>query len=600
MGDGSALAVGDCSENRPAMFTPPLPLAAISLLFVASLGVNLIGIDFPVYWHPDELSKAAQLQSGLYNFNHPQLLLRLSALADLALPGDTTRDAILAGRVVSALAVAAAVACFAILVYRKCGLLAGLAAGVLVAITPAVFISAHFYKEDSVLLLGIALSMLAMQYVDEAPTPRRACLLGCALGIVGAAKYVGIIMLVPAVFLVLHKPKPWRLIGCCLGFGVLTFALINSPAILQPSLLALGFQNEVNHVAVGHSGLVWGPLSPRTLLHFLQNTSVVLVVVLVGSMWAAVRLGGAMDRIVIFVPVLWLAVVQLSAVSFPRYVMPAAALSSVAVVWAIALLPRLRPHLRVVLASVVIAGAIFQLRPFATAISAFLDNPRDRAAAWMRQNLPSSAVVATDFFVGLPTSERIAIDATRSSLPQKVVDPGFFLSRAGSLSQLRERGVTHVAVSSSNFQRFFDPFVTFSEWSRAQRRFYEELFQLAPLHSESEAVETDIILSSLILIYDIRDLSIRGDSTNDNAVPRNSSVGTAAAGWAMHEPCPFAVPTTGRPVGGFQGHRIGIAAPGGVGLAYEGIANDDLEGGQVRLIQERDLAGRRRHHLADG
>jgi hypothetical protein len=127
-------------------------------IFVADFCLNLIGIGFPITWHPDELGKAIQIQSWSFNFYHPQLLLRLTDVARFFYqPDDTTRTLVLTGRLVSAAATAAAVSVFGIIVARRFGILLGLAAAVLVGITPTVFVNAHFFKEDSTLLFGCAL-----------------------------------------------------------------------------------------------------------------------------------------------------------------------------------------------------------------------------------------------------------------------------------------------------------------------------------------------------------------------------------------------------------------------------------------------------------
>jgi hypothetical protein len=49
------------------------PAVFFALIFLADLGVNLYGINFPTFWHPEEVGKALQLRTGIFNFHHPLL-----------------------------------------------------------------------------------------------------------------------------------------------------------------------------------------------------------------------------------------------------------------------------------------------------------------------------------------------------------------------------------------------------------------------------------------------------------------------------------------------------------------------------------------------
>jgi hypothetical protein len=92
------------------------------LIFICDCAINSFGLGFSAYWHPDEAGKALQLQSGIYNFYHPQLLLHLTSLANAAFHmGDSIRGIVLSGRMVSVVATAVATTAFAVLVARRFG-----------------------------------------------------------------------------------------------------------------------------------------------------------------------------------------------------------------------------------------------------------------------------------------------------------------------------------------------------------------------------------------------------------------------------------------------------------------------------------------------
>src|SRR5438270_7727508 len=96
-------------------------------IFVADCVVNSIGIGFPITWHPDELSKALQIQTETFSFYHPYLLLLLTKVAKVLLfLDDTSRMTVLTGRFVSVAATSAAVTILAIIVTRRFGIFFGL------------------------------------------------------------------------------------------------------------------------------------------------------------------------------------------------------------------------------------------------------------------------------------------------------------------------------------------------------------------------------------------------------------------------------------------------------------------------------------------
>src|SRR5204862_7226328 len=125
-------------------------LIALLLIFIADYSVNMFGIDFPIYWHAGEVSKARQLETGSYNFNHPHLMLRLTWVLNSILPfGESTRAVVLSGSFVSAAATAAATTALAAIVVRRFGLAFGVITAIAVGMTPTVFYNAHYFKEDA-------------------------------------------------------------------------------------------------------------------------------------------------------------------------------------------------------------------------------------------------------------------------------------------------------------------------------------------------------------------------------------------------------------------------------------------------------------------
>ena len=152
------------------------------------------------------------------------------------------------------------------------------------------------------------------------------------------------------------------------------------------------------------------------------------------------------------------------------------------------------------------AGCIATLWSFLATANIFADDPRMRLVNWISHSLPPDARIAADFFSGLPTPERFALDPKIQLLPQSIAIPFYHLGSAGSLAALRAQGFTYIVLSSGNFDRFFDPTakVTGTE-AIATKRFYEEVFrQLTPMHEEPLRSDLDSQLTTRLVVYDIR------------------------------------------------------------------------------------------------
>ena len=495
---------------------------AFFLIFICGCAINSFGIGFPVYWHPDEAGKALQLQTGVYNYYHPLLLLHLASLVAAFHMDESIRGLVLSGRIVSVVATAVATTALAALIARRFGLAFGLVTAALVGLSPTVFTNAHFFKEDATLLMGVSLTMLALQSVNADASRKNIVLLGLASGLAMSAKYVGVVMLVPGIALLAARRTPLADIVCLVLCAMLVFMLVNSPAAFTISHWAGGFAGELHHALAGHDGISWGPVSLRTLINFWHSSTPAIVLLWICGMAWQVRRSfdrrqtetGApsrwltFDDLIVFVPLLLLAPVQLSTLPFPRYVMPASALAVAAAVWtaASAFACYRNRAVRFIPLVLLAAGCIATSWSFWTVANVFADDSRSRLAHWISHSLPLDARIAADFFSGLPTPERFALDPTIQLLPQSIAVPFFHLGSAGSLAALRAQGFTHIVLSSGNFGRFFDPTAKVTGTDAiARKRFYEEVFrQLTPIHEEPLRSDLDSQLTTRLLVYDIR------------------------------------------------------------------------------------------------
>ena len=153
--------------------------------------------NFSPNFHPDEPTKGVQILLQSRNHRHPHLLLEGTEVA-LRLFGlaRTPRNVMLTGRGVSAAYAALAVVALALVGYRYAGLAGLLLSGVSVGLCPSLLLYAHYMKEDTALVLGIALTLLAALIFCTARSRRSRLLglvfLGAAAAVAASGKYVGV------------------------------------------------------------------------------------------------------------------------------------------------------------------------------------------------------------------------------------------------------------------------------------------------------------------------------------------------------------------------------------------------------------------------
>jgi hypothetical protein len=209
------------------------------LVAALSLALNLAGITWglPARWHPDEKADvvASMVRAGRLepdSYINPSLPLylqwplvwaqdRLSAAG--ALRGRAA-DPLLLGRVLSALAGAAAVLVLGLAVRRTHPAL-GLGPPLLLALAPGFVNLAHFATPEAWLLLGTSVTLaLALGHL-EGRVP--AWGVGLALGLTASTKYTAAALAAPALLAVLLRrrgptaAREWALVG---GAGVLLAA----------------------------------------------------------------------------------------------------------------------------------------------------------------------------------------------------------------------------------------------------------------------------------------------------------------------------------------------------------------------------------------
>ncbi len=446
--------------------------------------------DFPYHYHPDEGGKVMQVQTGRWNFNHPMLLLSTAnAAVEMRGASRDPQTIVEAGRTVSAGFTALAVAALALLAWFWRGWPASLAAGGALLLHHQLFELAHYMKEDSALLLGMALTFLAAIVHTRKPSTGAVLFLGIACALAISGKYLGVLALGVAGPLLWRAPatQRWKWTGCFAAALAGTFILVNLPLFTQLATFRQSLDREVGLVVGGQGGLTRSVPHAQYWNIFVDNTTPaiwVLLLVFLHARWRERRSLVLAEWMIIAFPFAYALALSCSPKSNDRYFLPATALFTLLAALGVQdaarlLAPWFRPSRAAAFIAAVLIAA--QLPSFTRYWLAFQNDDTAEVTAWLRaaQEVPAAAVIARDERVSLPEPRDPA------ALPQKVL-ASRYAADIGSLDELRAKGVTHVVISESNYGRFFLKSLRPQEKEKekadfARRKaFHEELLRAVP------------------------------------------------------------------------------------------------------------------------
>ena len=466
-------------------------------LFAACLALDTRHNGFPYFYHPDESAKVDQVLTGEWNFHHPMLLLSATKVAVETLGVATSDQPVVeAGRWISAGFVAGAVVALALLAYVWRGWTASLAAGGALLLHHQLFELAHYMKEDSALLLGMALSFLATFAHWQKPNAWRAALLGAAVAVAISGKYLGVCVLVVGL------PVLWgisagrgRRVACFCGALCAVLLLVNLPLLLHLDAFEKSFGGEMQEILHGNRGMTRRVPHAQYWSIFRDNSSPVvwvLLTVFLAARWRERRSVSQAEWLIIAFPFAYALALSFSPKSNDRYFLPATAvltlLAGLGVVDAARLLARWMP-LRWALAGCAAALVVSQVvsppspldwRTLREYFAAFQRDDNAELIAWIKAELPPDAVIAKDSRIKLPDPDSEKDLRRFAPIPQRILAERY-AADLGTMAEIRARGVTHLAVSMTDYGKFLLPGLIPQESERAdferRKAFYEALLR---------------------------------------------------------------------------------------------------------------------------
>ncbi|MBN9218877.1 MAG: glycosyltransferase family 39 protein [Mesorhizobium sp.] len=236
---------------------------AILVLAVISALLAFYNLDFPYGIHPDEPIKVAFAAGQHHNYAHPPLLIILARFAGWLSGASVDHDYLLVGRSVSAVAsVAASILFYAVLRRHADSGNAFLWACVF-AISPAIAVHAHYFKEDAVLVFAICAGLHALVRLKEQVNTANLVYFGFALGLAVTAKYVGagnsLVLFVVAIVVCRLSLRQSIIVA---GTDALTVVAIFGASMLTEkgsglSTVINGLRVELIHAEKGHDLKEW-------------------------------------------------------------------------------------------------------------------------------------------------------------------------------------------------------------------------------------------------------------------------------------------------------------------------------------------------------
>ncbi len=480
--------------NRP--FPRWLAITLLLVLFVSALLFYSRHNHFPIYYHPDEELKGVQIVTGELNYHHPLLLLDTGGLI-LRMGGfpRTIENAVYCGRLASALFTSLSLVALTILASRRGGWAGAVLAAGLIGLHPLLYELSHFCKEDPALLLGISLTLLALDVYSTRPTLLRAACLGAACGVAISGKYLGIVLLFVALPWIIWKGALGRrriqAVGVFLLGVLATVLLINFPFLLNLKGLIGAFGYELNAAQVGGAkGLTRDVPHAKYLGVFVDNIGWPLwigLVFFVAGWWVRKSERRASDWVNLLMPLGYILLLSFSPKTANRYFLAASPLlilcGSLGIVWLGQFLARLHPRIGYgALALLALTALHSQWILTIPNIRSFRSDSRMAMAAWIATNLPSGASVLAENRVGLKKPETWSRSGSRADLKisEKIFAPDF-----GSYEKLQGDGVRYIAVIRTSYGGYLSdqrkPSTNLENQHQRRSAFYQQLFQNATL-----------------------------------------------------------------------------------------------------------------------
>jgi len=446
----------------------------------------------PAFYNPEEMVRVSQVISGEWDYHRPVLFeLTISIMKQLFhVPRDLQPVAEL-GRVVSAFYSVASIVCLSLAIYFLCNRAAAALLSCLLLCQHQFFDLAHTVNENTSLMFGAALSLLAMVLLEQKATVPRALFLGCSVAIAASAQYIGLLLFVPALVVVLRcgnrelrGPRIAEFVlGLLFAMLVLNFLAITKLPVTVMNLVQ-NLMSAVASLPEGLSNLVKG----YYWVLLLKNTTPPIWVMFGLSIcifWFQRSKLKISETALLVIPAVYFLLLLFSPPESDLHFLPMIGFTYAFAVVGSALtgemIAKLSEQARGWLMPVLIAVCLFAcFLEFVRGLRYFVAFNRDDRLdmlAWMDGNLDPGCKVIADRTAFLPALLAEMNQKYRFELVSGEIKPT--AGKVPSVAELAASGVSYAALSDSDYERFFSHVVSVAQANDASfgalKQFYYDV-----------------------------------------------------------------------------------------------------------------------------
>jgi Dolichyl-phosphate-mannose-protein mannosyltransferase len=467
---------------------------------ILMLGVFFVGFfwfihgnGYPSFYNPEEEIRASQVITGDWDLHRPLLSAFITKLLKIVLHTPKELQAIVQlGRTVSAFFAVGSIICLSLAIYFLGSTSAAALLSFLLLCQHQFYDLAHTMSENSALMFGSSLTLLAIVLVEEKATVPRALLLGVSVAIAVSAKYVGALLFIPALLIVLRNGggefRLNRLIEFALGlvFALLVvnfYAVMELPATVLDVLQDLG--SAVASTPDGFKNLMQGTY----WLILWRNTTPPIWVMLgvsLSVLWVRRRNLKMSEFLLFAIPLVYFLLLLFSPTSDLRFLPVVGftyAFAVAGVAWMAELISgggeQVRGWLLPALFAVCLAACFFEFLRGYPYYTAFNFDERLEMLGWMDGNLQPGSKVVADPSVLLPkllaeTKQKYRFALLIDGFPKPVDDQSLLGHVVGD-------GAGYVVVSPSDYKSLLSSAVSVARANdqslNSAKQFYSDLFK---------------------------------------------------------------------------------------------------------------------------
>ena len=455
------------------------------------------GNRFPSFYHPEEEIRAQHVITGEWDLHRPLLFAITTKLLKIGLHvPDDLQAVVQLGRTVSAFFAVGSIVCLSLSVYVLGSTAAAGLLSILLLCQHQFFDLAHTMSENSSLLFGASLTLLAIVLLEQKATVLKALFLGFSVAIAVSAKYIGVLLLIPALIAVLRSGgrefRVNRVMEFTLGL-LLTILVVNFYAVTELPLALLDVLEDLGAAFAstpdGFKNLTHGTY----WLALWHNTTPAIWVMLGVSLWAlwirrrSIKMG---EILLVVIPLIYFLLLLFAPSGDLRFLPVVGftyAFAVAGVAWIAELISTAREEVRgwllPALFAVCLAACFFEFLRGYPYYTAFNWDERLEMLTWMDGNLQPGSKVIADSSVLLPnllaeTKKKYRFDLLMNGFPKLRDDEP-------ELEQVAAAGADYVVVSESNYKNLLSGAVSVASVNdqsvSAAREFYSELFKKGTL-----------------------------------------------------------------------------------------------------------------------